>query len=175
MDRGISMIGYSYKAENVGKHGRRRAFIFLLWCVCALLFAAVGWLIASPAALALAAVLEGAVIILTLPNLTLEYDYEIADGYFTVAEIYGKGRRRVVDTVDLRRIQYFSPATADAVKKAEAAGPAVRRNTLHKPDSECGAVMLYSDGKSRLAVLYFDADERFVKALRFYCPSALRG
>ena len=180
MDRRVDMIGYSRRAATRGRQLRRCIGIVLLW----LLFGGIGaagaaalslWLGgAVPAAWLLAAMLLSAVILFTVPYFILEYDYEISDGVFTVAAIFGRRRRRVRAQVDLRNVDSVAPLDDDVLRRMETARPAVTIDTRSVADSPEASAMLFADKRGRLTLLLFDGGEKFMKAARFYCPSALR-
>lgn len=172
MDSGINVFGYSVKLKKSGAHLRKCVLTVCLWVLLGAALGIGALMLESAAAVVFAAFIVAAVILLTLPGFSVEYDYEIEDGTFTVSRIAGSSRRRVLASVDLRSVTYLAPYNADTVRKCKDEEPAVRIDVLC--EEENGAVMLFSDRRGRLTMLCFDANERFFKAARFYCPSAMR-
>lgn len=173
MDSGINVFGYSYKVKIRGPYLRKCVLTVLLWLVICIanVFAAL-WM-QSPSALVLAAFVEIPIVLLTAPVFKQEYDYEMENGVLTVARISGGSRRRELAEIPLRKLILLAPMNADVLRRCENERP------VHSLDVTSGAadaekaVMLYPDEKGRLTMLCFDANERFFKAARFYCPSAV--
>lgn len=180
MDRRVDMIGYGRRAAMRGKQLSRCIVIVLLWVLFALVGVAGAWALslwlgsAVPGAWLLVVFLLGTLILLTVPYFSLEYDYEISDGIFTVAAIFGGRRRRIRARLDLRMVDSLAPLDADVLRRMEDARPAVTIDTRSASDSPDAAAMLYTDERQRLTLLLFDGGEKFMKAAKFYCPSALR-
>ncbi len=173
MDSGINMFGYSCRVKLCGVYMRRCVLTVLLWVIICIVnvFAAL-WM-QSPAAIVLALFIEIPLVILTAPVFKQEYDYEIEDGTLTVARISGGSRRREVAEIPLRKVILVAPMNNDVLRKCENERPARTVDvTSGAPDAD-EAVMLYPDEKGRLTMLLFDANERFFRAARFYCPSAV--
>lgn len=173
MDGGINVFGYSYKVKIRGVYLRSCVLTVLAWVlVLAVNVIAALWM-QSPAAIFLAAFVEIPLILLTAPVFKQEYDYEMENGVLTVSRISGGSRRREIAEIALRRAVLIAPMSADVLRRCESERPA---RTIDVTSGACGAeaaVMLYSDEKDRLTMLCFDANERFMRAARFYCPSAV--
>jgi len=174
MDGSINVFGYSARVALRGAFLRRCIVRAVLWSIVCAVMLLGALLLDSPAALTLAAVLCVIVVVTTLPTFRVEYDYEIEDGVFTAAKITGASRRRLVVSVDLRKVTLLSEITDDKLSLIEREEPAVSNSVLSAADGFTPSLMLYTDQKNRLCVLYFDANERFFKAARFYCPAAMR-
>ena len=173
MDSGINVFGYSYKVKIRGPYLRRCVLTVLLWVlICAVNVIAALWM-QSPSALVLAAFIEVPIIILTAPVFRQEYDYEIEDGVLTVSRISGGSRRREMAEVPLRKATLLAPLNDDILRRCENERPARTLDVTSGAAEAEEAVMLYPDEKGRLTMLLFDANERFFKAARFYCPSAI--
>lgn len=173
MDNGINMFEYSRRVKMRGEYLRRCVLTVCSWVlVCTLIVIAAFW-VQSAAALILAAFIEIPLILLTLPVFRQEYDYEAAEGVFTVARISGGVRRRVVAEIPLRTVILVAPMNDDVLRKCEGERPARTVDVRSGADCAEDAVMLYPDEKGRLVMMCFDANERFFKAARFYCPTAV--
>ena len=174
MDGSINVFGYSARLQRKGAFLRGCIIRTVLWSVVCAAMLLGALLLNSPAALILAGVLCVIVVVTLLPTFRVEYDYEIEDGIFTVARITGASRRRQIASVDLRKVTLLSEITDDKLSLIEREEPALSSSALSSADGFTPSVMLYTDRKNRLCVLYFDANERFFKAARFYCPAAMR-
>lgn len=174
MDNGISIFGYSRKAKRCGAYLRKCVMTVVLWIFLALLNGYAALWLGSPAAIGFAVIIEITVILLTLPNFRLEYDYEIEDGVFTVAKINGGSRRKVLASFSLRDAVLLAPLSEDVLRKCEGERPARALDVTSGFELENRAAVLFPDEKGRLTLILFDANERFFKAARFYCPAAMR-
>ncbi len=173
MDNGINLFGYSYRVKMRGAYLRRCVLTVLLWVlICIANVLAALWM-QSPAAIVLALFVEIPLVILTAPVFRQEYDYEIEDGTLTVARISGRSRRREVAEIPLRKAILVARMNDDVLRRCENERPARTLDVTSGAEGSEPAVMLYSDEKGRLTMLAFDANERFFKAARFYCPSAV--
>ncbi len=173
MDSGINMFGYSCRVKMRGVYLRRCVLTVALWVlICIVNVIAALWM-QSPAALVLAAFIEIPLVILTVPVFKQEYDYEIEDGMLTVARISGGSRRKKIAEIPLRKVILLAPMSADILRRCENERPARTIDVTSGAADAEEAVMLYPDEKGRLTMLLFDANERFFRAARFYCPSAV--
>ena len=173
MDSGINLFGYSYRVKMRGPYLRRCVLTFLLWVLICIANAFAALWMRSPAAIVLALFVEIPLVILTAPVFRQEYDYEIADGTLTVARISGGSRRRTVAEIPLRKVILLAPMSESVLRKCEGERPVGTTDLTSGAEGAEEAVMLYPDEKGRLMMMRFDANERFFKAARFYCPSAV--
>ena len=174
MDNGIGIFGYSRKAKRRGAYLRKCVMTAVLWVLLALVNGHAALWLGSPSAIGFAVIIEITVILLTLPNFRLEYDYEIEDVVFTVAKINGGSRRKVLTSFSLRDAVLLAPLSDDVLRKCENERPARALDVTSGFEPENRSAVLYPDEKGRLTLLLFDANERFFKAARFYCPAAMR-
>ena len=173
MDSGINVFGYSYKVKIRGPYLRRCVLTVLLWLLVLAVNLIAALMVQSPSALVLAAFVEIPLILLTAPVFRQEYDYEMENGVLTVSRISGGSRRREIEEITLRRAILVAPMSADVLRRCESERPARTLDVTSGAADAEAAVMLYSDDKDRLTMLCFDANERFMRAARFYCPTAV--
>ena len=173
MDNGINMFGYSFRVKIRGAYLRRCVLTVLMWAlICIANVIAALWM-QSPSALVLAAFVEVPLIILTASVFRQEYDYELDDGVLTVARISGRTRRREIAEIPLRKATLVAPLNDDVLRKCESERPARTLDVTSGAEGAESTVMLYPDEKGRLTMICFDANERFMKAAKFYCPWAV--
>ena len=154
-----------------GAHLRRRILIFCSYAVTALLGALWFLLTLSPYALALTALIEAALILLTRKYLTVEYEYAFLGGTLTVAKILGKSTRRVVCELDLDRLILADYMTDDSAQAAARLNPEETADARTLPDTPALILVWEDESKSRFACI-LESDERSELILRRTRPEA---
>ena len=175
----FSTYEYTVKQKNEGKWIARRAGLIFLYA--AFVFA---WVVMGLATrilvplLALIPVTTGMLIFATWRYVSVEYEYSITSGVFTLTKVFGGRSRKKVLEVALRNALLIAPLD-DARSRATA--------EQYRPEREFHAIsslsspdvyfMLFEyenkkEKEKRRAILYFEATEKALSVCRFYNKSA---
>lgn len=99
---------------------------------------------------------------------SLEFEYTVAEGTVTFAEIYGKRARRVIKEFEIRDCVAIAPIEHDRLNDFDAVNVYW---AVSSPDAEVIYGAAYeSDGKK--TVVYFEATEQMIKLCRTCNPRA---
>lgn len=118
---------------------------------------------------AVAALAVFALVFFTWRRCFPEYEYEIGGGYFTFSVVWhGRSRREVFSTylADALLIAPMNDVWRDRLKDE---APSTEYVGSFYPEREGTYFLLFKDDADDKCVLYFNADERFMKALRRSC------
>ncbi len=166
-------VGYSYRAAYRGAYLLRCLFLAALLLALTGALAVLALSYPSAASFLLALLLSAAAFRLLFPRFTLVYDVEIADGFFTLAAIYGSSRRKELFSCDLRRAEAIV-TDGEEIGRRPAAASRRTVKALSSPGSEKACALFCPDGSDRPALLLFDAEDEFFEAARAFCPAAVR-
>ncbi|MBQ7380809.1 MAG: hypothetical protein IJW69_01855 [Clostridia bacterium] len=100
---------------------------------------------------------------------SLEYEYTIAEGFVTFAEIYGKSARRTVQEVDVRACVLIAPE--DDARLAEY-GAEDTYYAISSPEAENVYGIAFESAKGKKTVVYFEATDQALRMLRASNPRA---
>ncbi len=100
---------------------------------------------------------------------SLEFEYTIAEGTVTFAEIYGKSTRRVTREFDIRVCAAIAPMDDD---RLAAFGATDEYYAISSPDAENIYGAAYDSDKGKKTVVYFEATEQALRMFRAYNPRA---
>lgn len=100
---------------------------------------------------------------------SVDFEYSIADGTMTFAEIYGKRARRVTMVFDIKRCVRI--ASADD-PKIEAFGAVERYFALSSPEAENVYCACFEGERGKKTAVYFEATEKALKILKSCNPAA---
>lgn len=102
----------------------------------------------------------------------VEYEYTLASGQLTVAKIYGNRTRRVLLEVRLSDMTLIAPLNKSFSGQIERANPAKTYDALSSKKSPNAYFALFPDKNGKVAILYFDACNKFVSLAKFYNSAA---
>lgn len=118
-------------------------------------------------AIALSAVF--AVFLLFRRYSSLEFEYTVAEGTVTFAEIYGKRARRAVKEFDLRVCAVIAPMDHDKLKDFDARDVYY---AVSSPDAVDIYGAAYESAEGKKTIVYFEATEQMLKLCRKFNPRA---
>ena len=105
----------------------------------------------------------------------VEYEYSFFGGSVTVCRVLGGKSRRTLTTVSLRSLSAVYPCDEQNVARIEAFGAQRSIFAASSEDSDTLYALLWNDEKNGKTVLYFDANEKALKIIRYYNASAMCG
>lgn len=100
---------------------------------------------------------------------SLEFEYTIAEGTMTFAEIYGKSARRVTREFEARACTLIAPE-GDGRFSDFGATDVYYAISGEKAENVYGAA--YESAKGKKTIVYFEATENAIRMLRTYNPRA---
>ncbi len=100
---------------------------------------------------------------------SLEFEYTVAEGTVSFAEIYGKRARRVVKEFDLRICAVIAPIEHDKLKDFDARDVYY---AVSSPDAVDIYGAAYESAEGKKTIVYFEATERMLKLCRNFNPRA---
>ena len=100
---------------------------------------------------------------------SLEYEYAIAEGTVTFAEIYGKSARRVIHEIDIRTCAAIAPEEDVRITDFEAADVYYAISSVDAADVYG---MAFESAKGKKMIVYFEATEQALRMFRAYNPRA---
>lgn len=128
----------------------------------------------QPLMIALAALLTFALIALTRKYLHVEYEYEFVGGEITVSKIYGKKKRKLLFSDELKNALLIAPATDEHIAALDRLSIHKTVSALASPASQ-NILLLVFDGASgkpnERLLLLIESDERTISACRRAAPT----
>ena len=100
---------------------------------------------------------------------SLEYEYAIAEGTVTFAEIYGKSTRRVTHEIDARTCTLIAP---EDDQRLEEYGAQDVYYAISSVNAENVYGIAFESAKGKKTVVYFEATEQALRMLRTSNPRA---
>ena len=100
---------------------------------------------------------------------SLEFEYTVAEGTLTFAEIYGKSARRVIHEVDIRTCVAIAPEEDARIADFEATDIYYAVSSM---EVENVYGMAFESAKGKKTVIYFEATEQALRMFRVYNPRA---
>ncbi len=151
-------------------HGLLRAFLILLTCLGVLGLLSLG-LYFKMFVLFLAIAIGAAFLAFVMLRRysSVDFEYSIADGTMTFAEIYGKRARRVTLEFDLKRCTVIAPADDP---KIEELGAVDSYYALSSPQAENVYCAAFEGERGKKMAVYFEATDRALKIIRGCNPAA---
>ena len=100
---------------------------------------------------------------------SLEFEYSVAEGTVTFAEIYGKRMRKVTKEFDLRVCTVIAPMDHDKLRDF---GAEDVYYAISAPDAKDIYGAAYESEKGKKTIVYFEATEQMLKLCRKTNPRA---
>ncbi len=116
--------------------------------------------------LVLGTLLTVGLVLLTWKYFSVEYEYSFQLGEFEISKIYGKSRRKIVLSLNMRSLEMVAEATDENISRAEKRDIRKRIVAVSDPNGE-NVWLLLTDGKDEDCMLvFFDADDRALSILK---------
>ena len=100
---------------------------------------------------------------------SLEFEYTVAEGMVTFAEIYGKRARRVMKEFEIRDCVAIAPIDHDRLNDFDAADVYF---AVSSPDVTDIYGAAYESTEGKKTIVYFEATEQMIKLCRKFNPRA---
>lgn len=168
---------YVVAQKNEGKWKMRRILLIVIYILFVLALLGIG--IFSRLLVPLLALTPIAVWILvfcTWRYVSLEYEYNITSGIFTLSNIYGGRSRKKLLEVPVKEFATVAPYNHELPETVERADEAIKRFAPKKEyvavssfDSPDVYYVLYTDKETEeKVIIWFEATAKALKVLRFY-------
>lgn len=147
--------------------------LYMLWAVAWLLAGAMLKIILP--LLALIPISLWILVYFTWRFTQVEYEYSFFGGVLTVSRVLGGKSRRTLSEISLRTLASVYPCDEKNAARIEAFGAVRTVFAASSEDSESLYALLWNDEENGKTVLYFDANEKALKIIRYYNVSAMCG
>ncbi len=167
-DFGIYEHVVTREAGRGTRLGKAVLWVLLLLGIVGLLWLGLVWKL-FPLFLGISVGVAFAALLLFKRYSSLEFEYTIAEGVVTFAEIYGKSARRVTKEFEIRSCAVVAP---EGDEKLAAFGAVDEYYAISSPSSENIYGAAYDSEKGKKTVIYFEATEQALRMFRAYNPRA---
>lgn len=100
----------------------------------------------------------------------IEYEYAFECGALSVAKIYGKRKRKLLVSAEIKEMSMIAPATEENIKKAEKLEIDERIIAVSSDRQENIWLALTGGKDEKKVLLFFEADERALSILKSTNP-----
>lgn len=167
-DFGIYEHSVTREAGRGGTMGRILLLVLLFLGIAGLLWLGLIWKV-FPLFLGISVAAAFFAFLLFRRYSSLEFEYTIADGVVTFAEIYGKSARRVIQEFEIRSCAVVAPE--DDGKLADFGAETVYY-ALSSQNAENVYGAAFESAKGKKIIVYFEATEQALRIFRTYNPRA---
>lgn len=101
------------------------------------------------------------------------YEYSFWGGELKVNRLLGERSRKKIVGVKIRDLKHIYPCNADNHEKIKAFFADTEIFAASSPDAERLAAVLWTDENNKNVVLYFEADEKAIRILKYYNSSII--
>lgn len=175
MNDSVHFAEYSVEKQYEGRYGRNRAIAITLYIVGPILLLLLMLFVMGPAAVIWFVPLCPMFLLMVVRKtynrfFRIEYDYRIATGEFSVAEVYGKRARKEILTERIAGFEAIAPYR-DAYKDACDRGSYHRVieavSSMSSPDVYYAVIPNEDDPKVK-TLLFFEATEKMLRLLHLH-------